>query len=116
MPERRHPDHLRCVWLLLRLTVRLDLATLRAGPTEATMSERSLEIADDLARVLSTQDTITDNIGALFDCLTFALAQLCPTCRRSMAASICNQLLAHAEEHAADNEAEPTDCGHPRLN
>jgi hypothetical protein len=77
------------------------------------MSERSLEIADELAKVLSTQDTLTDNIGALFDCLTFALAQLCPTCRISMAAAICQQLLTHAEQRAADNH-EPNDCGHPR--
>ena len=79
------------------------------------MTTRSEEIADDLAKVLSTQDTIVDNVSALFDCLTFALAQLCPDCRRSLVASICNQLLTAAEQRAADND-EPTDCGHPRLN
>jgi hypothetical protein len=80
----------------------------------STMSERSLEIADDLAKVLSTQDPISDNIDALFDCLTFALAQLCPACRRSMSAAICQQLLTAADQRAADNDG-PNDCGHPRM-
>jgi len=79
------------------------------------MSERSREIADDLAKVISTQDSIPDVVAALFDCMTFGLAQLCPDCRRSLAASICKQLLIHAEQRAADND-EPNDCGHPRLN
>jgi hypothetical protein len=79
------------------------------------MTTRSQEIADDLAKVLSTQDTIADNVSALFDCLTFALAQLCPVCRRSLATSVCDQLLAAAEQRAADNE-EPSGCGHPCLN
>jgi hypothetical protein len=78
------------------------------------MTTRSQEIADDLAKVLSTRDSIPDIVAALFDCMTFGLAQLCPDCRRSLAASICDQLLTAAEQRAADN-AEPNDCGHPRL-
>jgi hypothetical protein len=79
------------------------------------MSERSLEIADELAKVLSTQDSIADNISALYDVLSFALSTLCADCRKSVANAISSQLLAHAEQRAADNAAEPTDCGHPRL-
>jgi hypothetical protein len=75
---------------------------------------RAEEIADNVAKVLSTQDDISDNVAALFDCLTFALAQLCPDCRTSMAAAICQQLLTAAEQRAADNDG-PNDCGHPRF-
>jgi hypothetical protein len=78
---------------------------------------RAEKIADNLARTLSTRDSLDDNIAGLYDCLTFVLAQLCPDCRRSMATSICRQLLIHAEERAADiaDSDEPTDCGHSRL-
>jgi hypothetical protein len=74
---------------------------------------RAEEIADELAKVLSVQDSLSDNIAGLYDCLTFVLAQLCPDCRRSMAASICNQLLTHAEQRAADFGADS--CGHTHL-
>ena len=70
------------------------------------MSERALEIADELAKVISTRDDLGDVVEALFDCLAFGLGQLCPECRRSMAAAIAAQLLPAAEKCAADSPDE----------
>jgi hypothetical protein len=81
------------------------------------MSERAGEIADHIARGISTSDDPHDVFQALFDCLVFGLAQLCPECRRAMAASIGDQMLEAAEKCAADSaDLEPIyPCPHPRL-
>jgi hypothetical protein len=83
------------------------------------MSERASQIADEIAKVLRTDDVLEDVFDALFHCTAFTLAQLCPDCRKRMAASISGQLLETAEQWAAETaDLEPIyeHCSHPQLN
>ena len=83
------------------------------------MSERADQIADEIAKVISTNDDPQDVVDALYRCTVFVVAQFCPACRARLAASISSQLSEEAERCAADAaDLEPIydHCPHPHLN
>jgi hypothetical protein len=67
------------------------------------MPTRAQELADDFAKQISMDDSVTDVLGACYDVLAFALALMqCDRCRAVVARSIVAQALDLANKRAVD--------------
>jgi hypothetical protein len=82
-------------------------------------SERADEIADEIAKVVLTDDPIDDVMAALTDVMVFGMSLMCPDCRRRYADWLrksADKFLAEANRMAAVAEAQNLEpappCGH----
>jgi hypothetical protein len=73
------------------------------------VSTRAAQIADDIARVISTDDNLTDVLAALHQVQVYAISQLCESCRQRALGAILQQLPA-----AVASEPPPRRCQHAR--